>query len=131
MIVEKSGRVRMRNVLLRLQADRPRLEELGLFDVGAMHFVQLPVVPVRVDDARILYIRVDLVHVLDAPVAARHGLRQREKLVGERVGNTAFLDGEEDGHEGEAYPLRVFCSLEVLCEIVNAMVDIAAVPLVQ
>ena len=104
----------MRNVLLGVEADRLRLEEFRLFDVRAVHFVEFPVVAVSVDHAGVLYVRVDLVHVLDAPVTARNGLSQGENFVCERVLEATPLYRKEDGHQREAYPSGVFLCLQMV-----------------
>ena len=54
------------------------LEELRLLDVTVVHFEKLPIVSIRLDDARILNGRIDVVHVLQAPQASAHSLRNAE-----------------------------------------------------
>ena len=99
----------------------PRLIELGLLDMTAMDLIELPVVTVCVNYSRVLYLRIDIVHVLQAPEPSTHGLRQGERLAHELGVDGAALHWEEEREEREADALLIcgtFLSLELFSEVV-------------
>ena len=66
-VIEKAAHGSRHELFVNLAANVPRLKELGLLYVGPVHFIKLPTVAIRVHDATILNLWLDVLHMRQTP----------------------------------------------------------------